>query len=563
MKSLAQQIEDRIFEHTRSNEERTLEHLIDEAEAYIYQLRELHEQMRQARNFHFDYDMEHVCTEIGRYLMQKDEETLAAIISRREFGQFLDRELYREYLGVTDEPEPDSSPFAVLKKMGIEPDATAEMTPDELGAFYGDDEPDFDDDEDDSYKSPDCVPFAIVPDIKAPPKKKKGKGCALVSTALAVLSLCAAMVFSSSQSAWTAAANAAEPETANTFQMDETSVVSNDAFEVLLDRYGDVIGWSRKPDPIETGAVQLPSRSMKTDDKGNTVIEIEDPDSMIYDQKLMEVERMPELRKIDESAMQLAKAYDSAESAPRPYMQNNGRINFYFGTMNPRLVCRPLRLTDIELEPGEQIKNLHISDTARWSVSTAWSGGLDALVTHVVVKPQLPDIAANLLIHTNVRTYSIELVSITESQYMPFVGFIYPEIPQQTRTEDEEAWQKLLEQYNLANNLKSANAERERINNARLADPAEINLNYSIKVTQGNKKVAWKPTQAYDAGGKTYIVMPDITKITEAPTFFIKANGREKLANYRVDGNKYIVDRIFDIGILQIGKDRVAIYRKK
>lgn len=356
---------------------------------------------------------------------------------------------------------------------------------------------------------------------------------------------------------WVAPSEAAEDEQTTAI---EGSVISNDAYEVLLDKYGDVIGWSKTKKEMDV--VQLPSRSTKTDDQGNTIIEIEDPDSLLYDQKLMEVERPPQLRKIDESAIELAKAYDNASSAPRPYMQNNGRINFYWGTMNPRLVCRPLRLTDIELEPGEQVKNMHISDTARWSVSTAWSGGLEALVTHVIVKPQIPDIAANLLIHTNMRTYSIELVSIAEGQYMPFVGFIYPEIPEATRTEDEEAWQRLLQQYNLANNLKSANDEKSRIQNARLADPADINLNYKIKVTQGNKKVAWKPTQAYDANGKTYIVMPPKMQITEAPTFFIKANGREKLANYRVEGNLYIVDRIFDIGILQIGKDRVAIYRK-
>jgi hypothetical protein len=28
-----------------------------------------------------------------------------------------------------------------------------------------------------------------------------------------------------------------------------------------------------------------------------------------------------------------------------------------------------------------------------------------------------------------------------------------------------------------------------------------------------------------------------------------------------VEGGKYIVDRLFDIGILQVGGDRVAIYR--
>jgi type IV secretory pathway VirB9-like protein len=177
------------------------------------------------------------------------------------------------------------------------------------------------------------------------------------------------------------------------------------------------------------------------------------------------------------------------------------------------------------------------------------------------LKPQLPDIAANLLIHTDRRTYSIELISLTTEEYMPFVGFLYPEQPQQTSIADSESWENLLKQYQLANDAQSRENEKKARNNARLADPATIYTGYTVKVTKG-KNIAWKPKDVYDANGKTYIVMPDKMQITESPVFFIKQNGREKLTNYRVEGNIYIVDRIFDIGILTIGKDRVAIYRK-
>jgi type IV secretion system protein VirB9 len=342
---------------------------------------------------------------------------------------------------------------------------------------------------------------------------------------------------------------------------DGKKIIEQDDLEIMLDGRGNVIGWKRKQNENDV-PFQLPSRNTRTDEEGNTIIEVDDPDSIIFDQKLFEVEKLPEIRPVDEAAIELAEAYSAAAEAPRPFMAaQNGRINFYYGTMNPRIICRPLRLTDIELEPGEQIKNVHISDSARWSVSGAWSGDLESLVTHVILKPQLPDIAANLLIHTDRRTYSIELISLTTEQYMPHVGFLYPETTQQANIADSESWENLLKQYQLANNEKAEKNEKNKQSNARLADPASIYMDYAIKVTRG-ENIAWKPKHAYAASGKTYIVMPDKMQITESPVFFVKQNGREKLTNYRVEGNIYIIDRIFDLGILTVGKDRVAISRK-
>jgi type IV secretion system protein VirB9 len=246
-----------------------------------------------------------------------------------------------------------------------------------------------------------------------------------------------------------------------------------------------------------------------------------------------------------------------------PYIQENGRINFYFGTINPRIVCKPLRLTNIELEPGEAVKNIHISDTSRWIVSSAQSGADDELTTHIIVKPQIPDIAANMLIHTDKRTYSVELVAVTNGQFMPFVGFVYPEVPGKVKAADAESWQNLLAAYRRADDIMAAPPEAEITAEklgARGIDPADVYAKYTIKIIQG-KNIPWKPLAAYDARGHTYVVMPDLMQVTESPAFFIKESGREKLTNYRVDGNTYIVDRLFDIGILQIGSNRVAIYR--
>jgi type IV secretion system protein VirB9 len=292
------------------------------------------------------------------------------------------------------------------------------------------------------------------------------------------------------------------------------------------------------------------------------VVEIEDPESVALAAKIRAIEQLPPMRDIDKAAVNLAAAYNSAKAAPAPNMQENGRVNFFFGTMTPRIVCKPLRLTDIELEPGEKVRNVHISDSARWTVSGA-SSGEDPDVVHVIVKPMLPDIAANMLVHTDRRTYSIELTSVAEGQTTPFVGFIYPEVPNTTRVADAESWQNLVAQYRRADNLRNAPAAREQQLGARLVDPEEIYADYTTKIVAGGKKnVPWRPLSVYDAGGKTYILMPDAMQVTEAPVMYIKESGKEKLTNYRVEDNFYIVDRLFDIGILTVGKDRVAIYRK-
>jgi type IV secretion system protein VirB9 len=360
------------------------------------------------------------------------------------------------------------------------------------------------------------------------------------------------------------AAHAADAEVGGSLELapsGEGNYANSDAsFDALIEQYRDIL--KLEDNPLGSLPVQLPNREVEIqrDEKGNPIVEVEDADAAAFDAKMKEIDKVPPARPVDEDALRLARTYYSAKSAPKPIITGNGRLDFYYGTMTPRVVCRPLRLTDIELEAGEQVKNVNISDSARWSVSGAWSGSPGSLITHVIVKPQLPDIAANLLIHTDRRTYSIELVSVAEGEFMPFVGFIYPDVALEMKANDDTSWKNLFSQYEAEEKMLAQRTVVEQ--NARTVDPADIYVDYTIKVTRGPSTLPWKPKSAYDANGKTYIVMPETMKLTEAPIFFIKQGKKEKLTNYRVLKNIYIIDRLFDLGILTVGKDRVAIYRK-
>jgi type IV secretory pathway VirB9-like protein len=71
-------------------------------------------------------------------------------------------------------------------------------------------------------------------------------------------------------------------------------------------------------------------------------------------------------------------------------------------------------------------------------------------------------------------------------------------------------------------------------------------------------KADWKPVQVYSKDGKTYLEMPSSMRHKEAPVLFEeKRSGwfhHEKiLANYRVHGKWYVVDRVLDNASLVSG----------
>lgn len=51
-------------------------------------------------------------------------------------------------------------------------------------------------------------------------------------------------------------------------------------------------------------------------------------------------------------------------------------------------------------------------------------------------------------------------------------------------------------------------------------------------------------------------------KNTEAPALFIKDGDDLNLVNYRVKGDYYVVDRLFDVAELRSGKDEKVIVKK-
>lgn len=252
-------------------------------------------------------------------------------------------------------------------------------------------------------------------------------------------------------------------------------------------------------------------------------------------------------RDIDKQANQLSKEYVENTKNLAPLTRGtDGSVQYVFSTTRPRILCRPLRVTDIALEAGEKITNApFVGDSVNWTILPSVSGAGEQTQCHIIIKPSMPNIATNLIIHTDRRTYHLDLVSSKE-MYTPYVSFIYP---QETTAE----WNDFLERH--ARVLPPADA-RPVIPSTDGNTTAILDFNY--KITPKSKNIAWTPVTVFSDGTKTYIEFPDKLNALEAPVFFITVAGKNELVNYRKHENTYIIDRIFDSGVLIAGTGKVA-----
>jgi len=231
-------------------------------------------------------------------------------------------------------------------------------------------------------------------------------------------------------------------------------------------------------------------------------------------------------------------------------VQGDQSIVFTYGENLPSVVCAPLHVCDVSLQPGETIQSLEVGDTTRWSVKLARVKTQDKETTHLVIKPSEAGIVSNLVAITDKRSYSIQLVSKKSREWMPKVAFAYPD--------DQQAnWKAYF----------AENTERQNTTEPASSALSETNaqpLNFDYKV---HGKAAWKPVRVYSDQNKTYIQLPATAKNDEIPVVLDLGNtDTKKLVNYRLEGNTFVVDKILKRAVLisGIGKsqEKITIIRE-
>jgi type IV secretion system protein VirB9 len=209
----------------------------------------------------------------------------------------------------------------------------------------------------------------------------------------------------------------------------------------------------------------------------------------------------------------------------------DGKIIYLYGEVEPTVICSPLQVCDIELEPGETVDDVMVGDTVRWKVEPATSGSTDGQTVHLIVKPAEPDLETSMVVTTSRRTYHIELKS-DDTQFMPRIGFDYPE--------DVDAKLAALGQQIQAGVVPGAGVPAD-----------ELDFKFSA---DGN--APWRPTRIYTDGVKTYIQFPAALTGQDAPVLFVIDGGQNRIVNYRMEGTMMVVDYRIDQAILISGVGR-------
>ena len=208
-----------------------------------------------------------------------------------------------------------------------------------------------------------------------------------------------------------------------------------------------------------------------------------------------------------------------------------------------QVYASPSQVTDIALERGEGLTSISAGDTERWTVGDTVSGSGANEQVHILVKPMAAKLSTNAVITTTKRTYYLDLKSFADT-YMAAVSWRYP--------------------HDAIKQIKKINSQKARVRKASFKQkevklkPEDLRFNYIIKGDTPN----WRPTRVFDDGKKVFIQFPKELAVSEAPPLFVtdRKGKKSKLVNYRVNGEYYVVDRMFDYAELRLGeKDQTVV----
>ena len=186
--------------------------------------------------------------------------------------------------------------------------------------------------------------------------------------------------------------------------------------------------------------------------------------------------------------------------------------------------CKTGHIKDIILKPGETIQYIGAGDTAQWMVDNTVVDG----TAHVYVKPKLSEITTNLIVNTEYHSY--RLVLISTDTYNPIVRWNFAKEEAEIYEDNQREKQKSLHKGTAQTNTFK-----------------KLNFNYQI---ERKKKLEeqFLPVSIYDDGIHTYIKMQNNNKYDLPIIYNVNRENTLTLANYRVCGNLFIVDKVFSHG---------------
>lgn len=224
----------------------------------------------------------------------------------------------------------------------------------------------------------------------------------------------------------------------------------------------------------------------------------------------------------------LAAANLAARQRPTPDGFNEARhIYSYEPGAIYELYTSPSFVSTVMLEPGETLSDIAAGDTSRWMVTEAVAESQSDPRTIVLVKPHTAGLRTNIVLITDRRTYIIEAISQAGTTYAAQVAWTYPA---------------------------SAGPSIAGV------PIDQLNFAYRVRTVRG-RTPAWTPARVFDDGRRTWIEFAAGVAAADMPPLFVVTGEGAELVNYRVQGQRYMIDRVFDRAELRLGTRAPVIVR--
>ncbi len=230
----------------------------------------------------------------------------------------------------------------------------------------------------------------------------------------------------------------------------------------------------------------------------------------------------------------LTVSHDWLHGENEPLRGQDGRVVYVYGKGLPVIVTAPKEVTEIDLEPGEQLlkDGVDIGDP-RFEVAAHQIANPPQ--TYLVVKATQSGLDTTGIIGTDRRSYYVRLVS-KPMDYLARVAFSYPQEEQRAKLAEMQAQRE-------AETKKKADAEN--LAKADTSGPVR-STDYDVKV--GKRAEYLRPASVWDDGARTHIQLSENARHRDLPILQLFGPTGPDTPNWRFDNKTltFTVDAIFD-----------------
>ncbi len=238
---------------------------------------------------------------------------------------------------------------------------------------------------------------------------------------------------------------------------------------------------------------------------------------------------------VGEAAIEEANKKSMKQPGSNGYINSIMTFDYMPGALY-QIYSAPLSVTDVQFQNNEHIVAVGAGDSLRWQVTKTYSGVGATRQEHLLIKPFDEGLTNSLVVTTDLRTYHLMLHS-TPKTYMASVTWRYPNSDNLITKFDDDT-------------------EDDFADVTGGVDVNRLTFNYEVKLLKGPTP-DWYPKVVFSDGNKTYIKFS--SQAQDTPSLFIGDNKNNQVTNFRVQGNYYVVDRVFNKAQLRGGLGNQSI----